>query len=75
MAIPADEASWRIEARPIAVEGGRLGPGGETGPRRAACRTGGVENLRPETRAMIETGLRVYGDAKDVVLGVEGAGN
>ena len=34
-----------------------------------------VENLRPESKAMLETWLRVYGDAKDVVLGVEAAGN
>lgn len=34
-----------------------------------------VENLRPETRQMIETWTKVYGDAKDVVLGVEAAGN
>ena len=34
-----------------------------------------VENLRPETKKMVETWLKVYGDAKDVVLGVESAGN
>jgi len=34
-----------------------------------------VENLRPETKKMVETWLKIYGDAKDVVLGVEGAGN
>ena len=34
-----------------------------------------VENLRPESKAMLKTWLRVYGDAKDVVLGVEAAGN
>jgi arylsulfatase len=34
-----------------------------------------VENLRPETKEMVETWLRVYGDAKDVILGVEAAGN
>ncbi len=34
-----------------------------------------VENLRPETKAMVETWLKIYGDAKDVVLGVESAGN
>ena len=34
-----------------------------------------VENLRPETKKMVETWLAIYGDAKDVVLGVEAAGN
>ncbi len=34
-----------------------------------------VENLRPETKKMVETWLKIYGDAKDVVLGVESAGN
>lgn len=34
-----------------------------------------VENIRPETKAMVETWQRVYGDAKDVILGVESAGN
>ena len=34
-----------------------------------------VENLRPESRKMVETWLKVYGDAKDVILGVESAGN
>ena len=34
-----------------------------------------VENLRPETKQMVETWLKVYGDAKDVILGVEAAGN
>ena len=34
-----------------------------------------VENLRPETRKMVETWLKIYGDARDVVLGVESAGN
>ena len=34
-----------------------------------------VENLRPETIAMVKTWKAVYGDARDVVLGVEGAGN
>jgi hypothetical protein len=34
-----------------------------------------VENLRPETKRMVETWLKIYGDAKDVVLGVEAAGN
>jgi arylsulfatase len=34
-----------------------------------------VENIRPETKKMIETWLAIYGDARDVVLGVESAGN
>ena len=34
-----------------------------------------VENLRPETREMVQTWLKIYGDARDVVLGVEAAGN
>ncbi|UCG71267.1 MAG: sulfatase-like hydrolase/transferase [Chromatiales bacterium] len=34
-----------------------------------------VENLRPETKVMIQTWLDTYGDAKDVILGVESAGN
>ncbi len=34
-----------------------------------------VENIRPETREMVETWLKTYGDAKDVILGVEAAGN
>ena len=34
-----------------------------------------VENMRPETKKMVETWLRVYGDAKHVILGVESAGN
>ena len=34
-----------------------------------------VENIRPETKEMVETWLKIYGDAKDVVLGVESAGN
>ncbi len=34
-----------------------------------------VENLRPETKKMVQTWLTIYGDAKDVVLGVESAGN
>jgi arylsulfatase len=34
-----------------------------------------VENLRPETKEMVETWLQVYGDARDVILGVESAGN
>ncbi len=33
-----------------------------------------VENLRPETKKMVETWLKIYGDAKDLVLGVEAAG-
>ena len=34
-----------------------------------------VENLRPDTKAMLATWLKIYGDAKDVILGVEAAGN
>ncbi len=34
-----------------------------------------VENLRPETKEMVKTWATTYGDAKDVVLGVEAAGN
>ena len=34
-----------------------------------------VENLRPESKAMLETWVRIFGDARDVVLGVEAAGN
>ena len=34
-----------------------------------------VENIRPETEAMVETWLRIYGDAKDVILGVEAIAN
>jgi arylsulfatase len=34
-----------------------------------------VENLRPETKEMVKTWLKIYGDARDVVLGVEAAGN
>ncbi len=35
----------------------------------------GVENLRPETVEMVDTWRKLYGDARDVVLGVESAGN
>ncbi len=34
-----------------------------------------VENIRPETKAMVQTWLQIYGDARDIVLGVEAAGN
>ncbi|MGD8354077.1 MAG: hypothetical protein PVH83_00225, partial [Methyloceanibacter sp.] len=34
-----------------------------------------VENLRPETKEMVKTWATIYGDAKDVILGVESAGN
>ncbi len=34
-----------------------------------------VENIRPETKKMVETWLAIYGDARDVILGVESAGN
>jgi hypothetical protein len=34
-----------------------------------------VENLRPETKAMVQTWLKICADARDVVLGVEAAGN
>lgn len=33
-----------------------------------------VENMRPETKEMVQSWLKIYGDAKDVVLGVESAG-
>ena len=33
-----------------------------------------VENLRPETKKMVDTWVSIYGDAKDVILGVESAG-
>ena len=33
-----------------------------------------VENLRPETKKMVDTWVTIYGDAKDVILGVESAG-
>ena len=34
-----------------------------------------VENLRPETMKMVQTWLKLYGDAKNVVLAIEAAGN
>ena len=34
-----------------------------------------VENIRPETVEMVKTWMAVYGDARDVILGVESAGN
>lgn len=34
-----------------------------------------VENIRPETEAMVDLWLRTYGDARDVILGVEVQGN
>ena len=34
-----------------------------------------VENMRPETKKMVQTWLKTYRDAKDVILGVESAGN
>ena len=34
-----------------------------------------VENIRPETRAMVKLWLETYGDARDVILGVESQGN
>ena len=34
-----------------------------------------VENLRPETRKMVQTWAKIYGDSKHVVLGVESVGN
>ena len=34
-----------------------------------------VTNLRPETKKMVDTWLKIYGDAKHMVLGVESAGN
>ena len=33
-----------------------------------------VENIRPETQAMLEMWLKVYGDARNVVLGIEPGG-
>ena len=30
-----------------------------------------VENLRPETKKMVETWLKVCGDARHVIMGVE----
>ena len=32
-----------------------------------------VENIRPETKEMVQSWLKIYGDAKDVILGVEAA--
>lgn len=34
-----------------------------------------VVYLRPKTKKVVETWLKIYGDVKDVVLGVEAAGN
>ena len=34
-----------------------------------------VENMRPETKKMVDMWLKTYGDAKDVILGIEAAGN
>ncbi len=34
-----------------------------------------VKNIRPETQEMVQTWLKIYGDARDVILGVEAAGN
>jgi arylsulfatase len=34
-----------------------------------------VENIRPETKEMIELWKKTYGSAKHVIMGVEGAGN
>lgn len=34
-----------------------------------------IENLRPESKKMIETWSKIYGGVKDVILGVEAAGN
>ncbi len=34
-----------------------------------------VENIRPETVEMVETWQTIYGDAKDVILGIESIGN
>ena len=39
------------------------------------CSDEDVEDLRPETLEMVDTGRKLYGDARDVVLGVESAGN
>jgi arylsulfatase len=34
-----------------------------------------VANIRPETKKMVETWLKTYGDVRNVILGVESAGN
>lgn len=34
-----------------------------------------VENIRPETKLMIERWKKVYGDAKHVIMGIESSGN
>ena len=34
-----------------------------------------VENIRPETSEMVDIWLKVFGDARDVVLGIEMEGN
>ena len=34
-----------------------------------------VENLRPETREMVAMWLKTYGDARDVVMGLEAIGD
>ena len=34
-----------------------------------------VENIRPETEAMVKLWRETYGDARDVILGVESQGN
>ena len=31
--------------------------------------------MRPKTRAMLELWLQTYGDARDVIMGIEAAGN
>ena len=34
-----------------------------------------MNSVRPETKEMLKTWEKVYGDAKHVVMGVESAGN
>jgi arylsulfatase len=34
-----------------------------------------VENLRMQMKKMVETWLKIYGDAKDMLFGIEAAGN
>ena len=34
-----------------------------------------VENIRPETQKRVQTWLKIFGDARDLVLGVEMEGN
>ena len=34
-----------------------------------------VENIRPESKEMVGTWLKTYGDARDVIMGIEAIGN